>query len=210
MKLKFYSEISKCENIIIQLREFYNFILSIENIENLSDNFSDISDIAYLFDSECCVSEKDFILNRIRGRKKSRNVSSKKISVDLKIKKKSKFDILDWDYKIIAKQLTLISFNLFAKIEIKEFLNSAWTKKNKLTEASNIFKCIDRFNLLTFWVIEEILAYDDKILRARCIEKFINVALYLKEINNFNDCMNILNGLNNYIILNLIYYCYAL
>lgn len=119
------------------------------------------------------------------------------------MKKKSKFDILEWDPKIIAKQFTLISFNLFAKIEIKEFLNTAWTKKNKQTEAPNIYKLIDRFNLLTFWVVEEILAYDDKSCRAKCIEKFINIAVCLKEMNNYNDCINIINGLNNYIILNL-------
>jgi len=120
-------------------------------------------------------------------------------------KKRSKFDILEWDPKIIAKQFTLISFNLFAKIEVKkEFLNSAWTKKNKQTEAPNIYKLIDRFNLLTYWVIEEILAYDDKSSRAKAIEKFIEIAFCLKEMNNFNDCINIVNGLNNYLILGLV------
>lgn len=164
-----------------------------------------MNELTNLFDQEVSYSDQELSLKRLTGRKKSRNVGSKKdyCYLEFNAKIKSKFDILEWDPKIIAKQFTLISFNLLAKIEVKEFLNTAWTKKNKLTEAPNIYKLIDRFNLLTYWVIEEILAYDDKSSRAKCIEKFINVALCLKEMNNFNDCINIINALNNYVILGL-------
>ncbi len=202
--IKFENEISKNKKLLDEFKSFYIIILNIPKIENFT-NIQYLNDLTILFDQECSLFDQEISIKRLTGRKKSRNVSSKKDHLEINTKKKSNFDILEWDPKIIAKQFTLISFNLFAKIEIKEFLNASWTKKNKLIEAPNIFKLIDRFNLLSFWVVEEILAYDDKNERARCIEKFINVALSLKELNNFNDCINIINGLNNYIILSLIH-----
>lgn len=162
-----------------------------------------LNDILNLFDQDCTASDQELSLKIMTGRKKSKNISSKKDYSEFTTIVKNRFDILEWDPKYIAREFTLISYNLFAKIEIKEFLNTAWTGKNKLIEAPNIFKLIDRFNLLTFWIVEEILSYDDKTSRAKCIEKFIQVASMLKEMNNFNDCMNIINGLNNYIILSL-------
>jgi hypothetical protein len=200
--LKFESEISKNKRLLDEFKNFYTFILSIPKIETYT-NITYLKDLTDIFDQECSYSDQELSIKRLIGRKKSRNISSKKDYLEFNQKKKSKFDILEWDPKIIAKQFTLISFNLLAKIEVKEFLNAAWTKKNKQTEAPNIFKLIDRFNLLTYWVIEEILAYDDKNSRAKCIEKFINIAFCLKEMNNYNDFINIINGLNNYIILSL-------
>lgn len=200
--LKFETEISKSKRLLDEFKAFYAFILTIPKIE-LYTNQTYLNDLTNLFDQECSYSDQELSLKCLTGRKKSRNISSKKDYLEFNQNKKSKFDILEWDPKIIAKQFTLISFNLFAKIEVKEFLNTAWTKKNKQTEAANIFNLIDRFNLLTYWIIEEILAYDCKSNRAKCIEKFINIAFCLKEMNNFNDCINIINALNNYIILSL-------
>ena len=133
----------------------------------------------------------------MKGGKITRNVSYTKNSSRFLSKHKSKFDILEWEHKTIATQLTYITFNLLGKIQIKEFLNTAWSKKNKLIEAPNIYKAIEQFNSLYYWVIEEILSYDDKIQRAKCIEKFIYVADSLREMNNFNDCVNIIMSLNN-------------
>lgn len=174
-------------------------ILSIPEIGNFT-NISFLEDILDLFQKEATNSEQEMNLKRLTGRKKSRNIASKKDFLEFKSKTKSKFDIIEWDPKIIAKQMTLISYNLYSKIEVKEFLNACWTKKNKLADAPNIFKLIDRFNLLSFWVVEEVLSYNDKIKRAKCIEKLISVAEWLLKMNNFNDCMNIINGLSSYIL----------
>lgn len=160
-----------------------------------------LEDILDLLDNQKTSSDQELSLKRLFGRKKSRNIASKKDYLEFEKKQKRiKFDINDWEPKIIAKQLTLISYNLYSKIELKEFLNSCWTKKNKLLDAPNIFKLIDRFNRLTFWVVEEVLSYENKTNRSKCIEKFIKVSECLLEMNNFNDCMNIINGLSHYIL----------
>jgi hypothetical protein len=64
----------------------------------------------------------------------------------------------------------------------------------------NVSKIIDRFNKFTFWMIEEILSYDKKRMRAGAIEKFLQIAEECRVLNNLNDCMNIVTSINNYIV----------
>ena len=97
-------------------------------------------------------------------------------------------------------QLTSISHRLFSKIEIKELLGSQWTKRDKYVNSPHVMKIIDRFNKLTLWVVEEILSYDKRSMRTLVIEKFIKIANECRKLSNFNDCMNIVCALNNFIL----------
>lgn len=111
------------------------------------------------------------------------------------------FDILEWSGLDIAMQLTVISYEIYNSIKPSELINCAWTKiKTKQINSPNVLKLIDRFNKLYLWIIEEILSYDKKALRYKVVEKFIVVALYLKELRNFNDLVVVISALNSYII----------
>ena len=59
---------------------------------------------------------------------------------------------------------------------------------------------VNRFNTLSFWVIEEVLSYDYSSDRGKVIEKFINIANELRNLNNYNDCMSITSGLGQMIL----------
>ena len=48
--------------------------------------------------------------------------------------------------------------------------------------------------------MEEMLSYDKKKIRAAILEKMIKVAIECKNICNFNDCVNIISTLNNFVI----------
>lgn len=113
------------------------------------------------------------------------------------------FNILDWSAKDIAEQITLQSQMIFLKIHPMEFINSAWTKKNKYKTSTSIMTLIDRFNKLFYWIIEEIFRYDKKSIRVKVIEKIICVALYLKKMNNFNDLIMVVSVLNSNLIKKL-------
>lgn len=110
------------------------------------------------------------------------------------------FDILEWSEVEVARQLTLIGHELFCKIEKKELVSCAWTKKNKREVAPNVIRLIDRFNVLYLWVIEEILSYDKKSIRCKVIEKFILLAVRLLEFRNYNDLVMLVYALNSGII----------
>lgn len=108
----------------------------------------------------------------------------------------SSFSIFDWNMIEIARQMSLISQHLYRKIENSEFCNSNWMKGDKENNAPNITRLIHRFNQMSYWICEEILAYDRAQDRARVIEKLITLANELRKMNNFNDCYNIINAFN--------------
>ena len=113
------------------------------------------------------------------------------------------FDILKIDSKEIAKELTNISYNIFSKIQPKELLQGVFTKKNKKELSPNIVEMTNRFNKLSFWVVEEILMYDKAKYRIQVIEKFIDIINELLSLNNFFDGMCISSALGQIIISSL-------
>jgi hypothetical protein len=130
---------------------------------------------------------------------------SEDISQILPLNKKNKnyFDIFEWDDIEIAKQITFVSHSIFQKIKSKELVNSQWTKVDKKTSSQNVYKLIERFNLLSLWACEEILAYDKVNLRKQVIDKLISIAYTLYKMNNFNDCFSLVTCLNSFFIKSL-------
>jgi hypothetical protein len=193
--------IDSSQEIKSEIKSFYEKLLLDEETYN---HFSkeEIKGIHDIFNQESKY-DVEYSIKQIKGRKKSSGiVTFKSVSNIPKIKSEI-FNILEWDEAEIARQMTLTSNKLFSKIEYKELLNSRWTKKDKNKLAPNVLNLIDRFNKLSLWMIEEILSYDKKRMRAATIEKFIRVACECKNLNNFNDCVNITQALNMYIVKKL-------
>ena len=113
------------------------------------------------------------------------------------------FNILSYDSTDIAKELTRITYNIFSKIQPKEFFKGVFTKKNKNETSPNITEVANRFNKLSFWIIEEILSYDHANDRAKIIEKMIDIGNELIKLNNFTDCMSVTSALGQVIIKSL-------
>lgn len=109
-------------------------------------------------------------------------------------KKKSK-NILDWPALEVARQITLIDFNIFKKIEPKECLNQAWNSKNRETQAPNIAQMIKRFNKLSNWVGSTVVQTTDLDQRIKVVTKFIDITNELKKLNNFNSLFALCSGL---------------
>ena len=113
------------------------------------------------------------------------------------------FNILSYDSSDIAKELTRITYSIFSKIQPKEFFKGVFTKKNKSETSPNITEVANRFNQLSFWIIEEILSYDHANDRVKIIEKIIDIGNELIKLNNFTDCMCVTSALGQVIIKSL-------
>ena len=113
------------------------------------------------------------------------------------------FDIFNYSPKDIALELTRVSYLMFSKIKPKEFFKGLFTKKDKEKTSPNICVLVNRFNTISFWVIEEVMSYDYSDDRGKVIEKFINIANELKNLNNFNDCMSISSALGQMVMTKL-------
>ena len=142
---------------------------------------------------------------------KARHVFIKSITVgNLSKKHKLKlhnndgfFNVLDWDKNDIGEKLIAASKNLINKVQRREIYKAVFLKKKKYETSPNVMENIEKFNRLTFFIIQDILSYDFAKDRAKIIEKWVKIADYCKERKDYNDCVAINSALNNYIITGL-------
>jgi len=109
--------------------------------------------------------------------------------------KSKKTEIMKWPLLEVARQITMIDFAIFSKIEPKECLNQAWNKGHRETKAPNIYRMINWFNQLSNWVGSVIVQLPELEDRVKMMGKFIELANHCKELNNFNALFSVLSGL---------------
>lgn len=199
--IEFYFKYNKISDILC------NFSYRNNNILNYYDYIRNKNKNLYLKNhcfeaiderNESSITSNIFSINSNSDKPKRESINSIN-----NLKKIHFFDILLCSPIDIANQLTVESYNLLSCIKPIEFVGCRWSKKNKNQAAPTIVKFIDRFNKLYLWVIEELLCYDKKSIRCKVIEKFIAVAIYLRELRNFNDLVIILSALNSTIVKSL-------
>ena len=117
--------------------------------------------------------------------------------------KKGYFCIVDWKTEEIGDQLIKVSRGLLNKIYPRELYRAIFLKKDKEITSPNVIDCINKFNRLTSFIIEDILSYDFPRERARVYEKWVSIAEYCKMNKDYNDLVAIFSALNNYIITGL-------
>jgi hypothetical protein len=113
------------------------------------------------------------------------------------------FCITDWSPEDIGNKLTQVSKSLLNEIKPRELYKGIYLKKDKEKTSPNVVKCINNFNKLTSFIIEDILSYSSPKLRAKSYERWVQICNYCKSIKNYNDCIAIFSALNNYIITGL-------
>jgi len=101
-------------------------------------------------------------------------------------------DLLDLHPEEVARQLTLIEFSLFEKIELHEWFHAKNINDEK---APNINAFIQRFNEVSQWVSSCILLVENLELRTVVMNRFILIACKCFELHNFNGLMEIMSGL---------------
>jgi son of sevenless len=87
----------------------------------------------------------------------------------------------------IARQLTLLDFDIFSKIAPRECLNKRWSGESATTQASNIKAMSEQFQQISKWVQWEILQFENIQQRATMIKFFLDVAQHCFEMNNYNS-----------------------
>jgi len=113
------------------------------------------------------------------------------------------FDVLDWDKNEIGEKLISTSKNLINKVQRREIYKAIYLKNKKYETSPNVMENIDKFNRLTFFIIQDILSYDFAKDRAKIVEKWVKIADYCRERKDYNDCVAINSALNNYIVTGL-------
>lgn len=113
------------------------------------------------------------------------------------------FNILEWEINEIGEKLISCSKTLINKVQRREIYKGIFLKSKKNETSPNVMENIDKFNRLTFFIIQDILSYDFAKDRAKIYENWVKIANYCKERKDYNDCIAINSALNNYIITGL-------
>ena len=197
------------EQILINLKLFLNLFKSKKpNEGQISEAKNSVP--LYKFLNEAKIKEKPKI-NNIRKSFINRShclTLNEKIHSDKNISKRTNllkgfFSLYDWKPEEVGEELIRVTKKLLNKIERKELYKAIYLKKNKNITSPNVIETINNFNKLTFFIIEDIISYDNPSDRAKIIEKWAQVADYCKSRKDFNDLIAIHSALNNYIITGL-------
>jgi len=114
-----------------------------------------------------------------------------------------KVGFVDIDAADVARQLTILESNQFRRITDTEFHHLNWKKEERLEVAPHIVRLVERFNQTSYWVSTEIVTIADQKDRANAIKKFITIAEHLRELGNYNGVMEIIGGLNSFVVSRL-------
>jgi len=107
------------------------------------------------------------------------------------------FELINWNEKEIARQLSLTTQFLYCKIQPLELILSSTNTQDKFSNSINIINIIDRFNKISLWIQEEILSYDNSFQRTLALSKVIDIITELRKMNNFNDAINLITAINS-------------
>jgi hypothetical protein len=89
------------------------------------------------------------------------------------------FRLQMWPTEEVARQFVLYEFSIFRKIQPKEMLNQAWSKKTRGEFAPNITAAISHFNVVSSLAAYSIVSVPDLQLRQRmCVPTtFLHILL---------------------------------
>ena len=101
--------------------------------------------------------------------------------------------------EVLAQHMTLIDFEMFRSISPAELLDKNWTKGYPKAElkSPHVMRMITRFNLVSEWMIEQILKQISPEKRAVIITKFIRIGTVFLELKNFNGIMQVISALHS-------------
>ncbi|KAJ8062634.1 hypothetical protein OCU04_009156 [Sclerotinia nivalis] len=105
-------------------------------------------------------------------------------------------DIPDDD---LADEMTRIDWVMFSSIRLRDLVRHvslSLNQKEKCKSLANVNRMINHFNHIAKWVANMILMRDKAKHRAHILEKFMNIALKLRQLNNYNGLAAVLAGIN--------------
>ncbi|RDW75597.1 hypothetical protein BP5796_06418 [Coleophoma crateriformis] len=106
----------------------------------------------------------------------------------------------------VADEMTRIDWVMFSSIRLRDLVRHVSLPleiKEKSKNLANVNRMINHFNHVAKWVANMILMRDKAKHRAQMLEKFMTIALKLRQLNNYNSLAAVLAGINGSAIYRL-------
>ncbi|KAL2185171.1 ras GEF [Thermothelomyces heterothallicus CBS 203.75] len=106
---------------------------------------------------------------------------------------------MELDVEEVADEMTRIDWVMFSSIRIRDMVRHvslSHEQKEKCRQLRNMNRMVAHFNHVAQWVANMILIRDKAKHRAPCLEKFMQVAQKLRQMNNYNGLAAVLAGIN--------------
>ncbi|KAF2221084.1 ras guanine nucleotide exchange factor domain-containing protein [Elsinoe ampelina] len=103
-------------------------------------------------------------------------------------------------HESIAKEMTRMDWIMFSSIRPRDLVRHvslSQAQKARCKSLANVSRMIDHFNYVRDWVINFVLYRDKPKHRALMLEKFMQVARKLRELNNYNSLGAVLAGIKS-------------
>lgn len=107
--------------------------------------------------------------------------------------------LMDTSEDDVADEMTRIDWVMFSSIRLRDLVRHVslpLEQKEKCKSLANVNRMIHHFNHIARWVANMIVLRDKAKHRAQMLEKFMNIAVKLRQLNNYNGLAAVLAGIN--------------